>query len=602
MFTIEVALAVWICRDAANVTTYRLYLNTRADAAHSNAVERFDVEGSRVVPQVAVRDSHDRIEFPSGGGWPGTIRVEVRPAERARYELRWHDADSELVLARGESATPAEIAVAIPARRGSVDLINDGALAWIDPRIVTDLRVIKRAVALAMLIAVSIALWRRGPRRAPDRASRLAVYRLSAAAGGAAIALLGLEAGLRALGNRAPPPILLERHDLGEVRRDPRWEYTPRYGRRLRPLVSDVSEWRYGDIVRMGFVPAAASEGVVHHFAFQTDAEGFRNDRTRERIDVAALGDSFTDAMTLDNANAWPRLLERNTGLMVQNYGTAGFGPQQELRVLTDVALAHHPRVVVLAYFAGNDIFDAEAFDEYERSGGTVRRPDPGWPIRNVVSRADTWFVVSAWKAVRRWASNGARVEASAASPVRVPPAADPHAPAFDRGMFSIPVNGRPLRWAFMPPYLNTLRMSRQDLTARTGWPLTKRAIGAMRDVSRDAGAELVVMFLPMKSQIYLPIVASALPQADVVRALRYSLPDGDIDVAAMLKNRRAQNDMLRAFCLDSGIRFVDMTDVLEARVQKGENVYFPDESHLNESGHAIVAAELAAFLRVRAP
>jgi len=72
--------------------------------------------------------------------------------------------------------------------------------------------------------------------------------------------------------------------------------------------------------------------------------------------------------------------------------------------------------------------------------------------------------------------------------------------------------------------------------------------------------------------------------------------------VAAMLKNRRAQNEMLRAFCLDSGIRFVDMTDVLEARVHEGENVYFPDESHLNEVGHAIVAAELAGFLRVRAP
>ena len=34
------------------------------------------------------------------------------------------------------------------------------------------------------------------------------------------------------------------------------------------------------------------------------------------------------------------------------------------------------------------------------------------------------------------------------------------------------------------------------------------------------------------------------------------------------------------------------------ARVQSGENVYFPDESHLNEAGEAVLADTLAAFLK----
>ena len=98
----------------------------------------------------------------------------------------------------------------------------------------------------------------------------------------------------------------------------------------------------------------------------------------------------------------------------MQNYGTAGFGPQQELRVLTDYALAHRPRVVVLAFFAGNDLFEAEFFDDYERSNGAIRRPDPGWPIKAVVSRADTWFVASAMHVARRWVSSRGRAEAKA--------------------------------------------------------------------------------------------------------------------------------------------------------------------------------------------
>ena len=105
------------------------------------------------------------------------------------------------------------------------------------------------------------------------------VVQKTALAGGIAVRLLTLEIGLRALGDRVPSGIASERHDLGEVRQDPRWEDTLRFGRRLRPRVDAVNEWRYGDIVRMGYVPAAVSDGVLHRFAFQTDDEGFRNAR-----------------------------------------------------------------------------------------------------------------------------------------------------------------------------------------------------------------------------------------------------------------------------------------------------------------------------------
>src|SRR4030095_5372047 len=166
--------------------------------------------------------------------------------------------------------------------------------------------------------------------------------------------------------------------------------------------VDDMSEWRHGDIVRMGFNPAAVSDGVLRRFRFQTDREGFRNARTRGRIDVAALGDSFTDAMTIEDASAWPSLIEQTTGLAVQNYGTAGFGPQQELRVLMYYARANPPKMAVLSTSAGNDIFEAEAFEDYERSNGTIHKPDPGWPIKGVVSRADTLHGASAFHAAQR--------------------------------------------------------------------------------------------------------------------------------------------------------------------------------------------------------
>ena len=174
-----------------------------------------------------------------------------------------------------------------------------------------------------------------------------------------------------------------------------------------------------------------------------------------------------------------------------------------------------------------------------------------------------------------------------------------PQTDPFDRGMFMLPVQGHVLRWAFMPPYLNTLNFSERDLAARQGWRLTREAVSAMRDASRASGAEFVVMFLPFKSQIYLPLLDEAMGRDRLSEALHFYLTDspGPPDVTSMLRNRRAQNNLMRSFCDEAGIRLLDTTDALEQRVRAGVNVYFPDESHLNETGHAVVAETLKRFL-----
>src|SRR5204862_4323398 len=147
-------------------------------------------------------------------------------------------------------------------------------------------------------------------------------FKVAAATLSLATALLASEAALRALGELTPSGIASERHDLGEVTRDPRWIDSPRYGRRLRAGVNALNEWRHGDIVRMGYIPTPATGGALRRFTFQTDTEGFLNPGVRERFDVAALGDSFTDAMTMTVEASWPARLERTLGMTVQNYGT----------------------------------------------------------------------------------------------------------------------------------------------------------------------------------------------------------------------------------------------------------------------------------------
>jgi len=588
LLSISVLAALLIIRNWAYVTTYRLYVAHRVDRAmHSTASQRFDVEGGRVSPQIVVHDD-DAVSFGASDRHPSTLYAGIRADRSAEFEVRWSDGVAKRVITSGTAGGSSEIVAPIPAGPGTVTFVNHGAITWVDPRLVRDLRIWPYAIALVISIVGLISISRETGRRAPLRAG------VAVASG--IVALVSAEGGLRLLGDHLPAGIAAERHDLGEVHQDERWVDTPRYGRRFRANVSVVNEWRYGDIVRMGFIPPDVSDAVLHRFPFRTDREGFRNDRTRDRIDVAALGDSFTDGMTLSAEDGWTRRLEALTGLAVQNYGTAGFGPQQELMVLKEVAIGHRPRIVVLGFFAGNDIFDAEAFDEFERSGNP--RALAGWQIKDVVSRADTWFLVSALHAAASWTTTQQRVEARA--PVEQPSAVATSGPdrvTFDRGMFTAVVSGSRMRFAFMPPYVNTLTFSERELTERDGWRLTRESLIEMRDAARRAGSEFVVMFLPFKSQVYLPWLRTHVSDDELVRSLRFYLPDRMPDIDAVMKNRLAQNRMMRAFCEANGISLLDATDALQARFLTGANVYFPDESHLNETGHAIVADALAQFL-----
>jgi lysophospholipase L1-like esterase len=428
-----------IVRHWAYVTTYRLYLDDHAGATEqSTASQQFDIEGRRVVPRIVTRGA-DRLEFRSRAGQRSTIHADLRPAGRVAYAIEWRDGAEARTLASGTADAATPIACAFPTGTGIVALTADGPVTWVDPRITRDLRIGRHLLWLALFIACSLAWHRRavdGDGRPPGW-TRVAWFKAATFSASTLAAVVLAEASLRAMRERVPSGVAALRHDLGEVTRDPRWDDSPRYDRRMRPRVDAINEWRHGDIARMGFIPTAIAPGTLHRFRFVTDAEGFRNPAVRERFDIAALGDSFTDAMTMAVEESWPSQLERRLGASVQNYGTAGFGPQQELLVLKDYVAAHQPARVVLAFFAGNDLFDAEAFDEFERSGGRTARAAPGWRIKDVFTRADTWYVVSALTAGTTWLSQAQ--PAAHAEAVRLheesPADAGVAVPQFDRGM-----------------------------------------------------------------------------------------------------------------------------------------------------------------------
>ena len=398
-----VASTLWMFKEWAYVATYRLYLEHRVDdAPRSTARQRFDLDASGVIPRLILRD--ERVSFSAAVGWDSIIRAGIAAPAGGGYEIHVKQA-AGTVVCKGEVVEPVEVVCPFPGGKGLVEVVSRGEVTWSDLRVQRNL-VIGPQLWLLFGFVSAWTLWtwarhRLQPslstlERRQDRRAGMAALTVCTSIG---IALLMLEAGLRAGAGRLPAISSL-RHDLGEPTEDPRWQATARYGRRLAANVGSApNQWVDGDIIRMGFVPPVMSEGRVHRYSLHTDSEGFRNAVTRSTIEIAALGDSFTDALTMAAEDAWPAQLERRLGVAVQNYGTAGFGPQQERLVLEDFALRRHPRVVVLAFFAGNDFRDAERFEEFERGDRTVTQPSLGWPIRDVVIRADSWYLTSALQA-----------------------------------------------------------------------------------------------------------------------------------------------------------------------------------------------------------
>jgi hypothetical protein len=91
---------------------------------------------------------------------------------------------------------------------------------------------------------------------------------------------------------------------------------------------------------------------------------------------IAVLGDSFAEAMQVDQEEAFWAVMARNLRdcgdlhgrqLEVINFGQAGFGTTQELLALRHRVWKYSPEVVLLAFFTGNDVADnSPAFMQFE--------------------------------------------------------------------------------------------------------------------------------------------------------------------------------------------------------------------------------------------
>jgi hypothetical protein len=88
------------------------------------------------------------------------------------------------------------------------------------------------------------------------------------------------------------------------------------------------------------------------------DAAGWRNATRPDDATVVAIGDSQTYGSETSRADAWPQLAEKQSGIPFYQLAIGGYGPVSYWK-LVDEALPLAPDWILVAFYDGNDFYDA---------------------------------------------------------------------------------------------------------------------------------------------------------------------------------------------------------------------------------------------------
>jgi hypothetical protein len=355
--------------------------------------------------------------------------------------------------------------------------------------------------------------------------------------------------------------------------------------RRVRAFIDETYDLRQSDgdlnyYMRGKIVPLSPDQNhVIAHVHMTTDAHGFRNSPPEKaRYGIVALGDSFTKASGV--ASSWPQKLAEYTGSDVLNLGEVGFGPQDELKVLQQYGLKKQPQWVILAYFEGNDLYDAASYEQ--ANPFIVLRFG-----RYILDRS-----IDAWNE-----SRSGKASAIVISNYLYP--------------IPIPINHKDLEMTFFSYYISWLSVNRETLETSQDYRLAKETILKIRNLSETAETHFLLVYVPSKEHIYLPYVKDA----DIRARVFSDVPTIELDKAGFLQftNEKAtpeltrkhiddQANLLADFAAANHIRFLNLTPVFQEEADTGAQLYYPFDTHWNQLGHDLAAETIYNYIEEMLP
>ncbi len=334
--------------------------------------------------------------------------------------------------------------------------------------------------------------------------------------------------------------------------------------------------------LRAGADGVFTAEGVAE---FRINSAGWREReiaaaKPANTLRVAVLGDSFTAAFHVPMDSSFTRVLEDELArsassqaprVEVLNFGVPGFGTGQALQALRHYVRDYEPDIVLLAFFAANDVADnsralsGAAYRPYfvERDGELI--------LDDSFLRDPAYLSRSDWKAKAFIAmSDYSRIVQIAAELRRGRRVAGQTEQVQDRRRAGL---------------TSTIYAEPQTDVWRDAWRVTERLIVTMRDEARAQGAKFGVVQIADAIQVH--------PELAERREFMTSLG---------LKDLSYPGARIKEACARAGIPCLDLARPMgDSAAAQGVHYHGFDESlgggHWNEAGHRVAGRVIAQWL-----
>lgn len=309
----------------------------------------------------------------------------------------------------------------------------------------------------------------------------------------------------------------------------------------------------------LGFVYPANYRGRFYRpgddfaFTYTTDEHGFRNPSPwPERAEIVVLGDSMAFSYGVDDEEAWTTLLaDQLPAARIINLGLIGGAPQQYFRIYETFGQALRPDLVLFCLFPGNDLADAGRFDAWLRAGSPGNyeiwrhsRDEAPAPT-NIRELLELSYLVTFLRHARNTASSqlsGKTIDFPDGEQLQLAPAV----------------------------YARNETLAQPD---HRSFGLVLDAIQRTRALAEQNGSRFLVLLVPTKEEVYLPLVDEPSPPAAAPFAAQFA---------------------------SDGVPYLDLTPYLQARARAGERLFFEVDGHPNAAGYRVIAEAVLNLLADR--
>jgi hypothetical protein len=276
-------------------------------------------------------------------------------------------------------------------------------------------------------------------------------------------------------------------------------------------------------------------------------------------VDAVVVGDSFSFCYT-EYESCWVRRLESERGMSVVNLGQVATGSISRLNLLNTFGLPYEPAVVIWQWY-GNDFNDD--FGMFQMTSGMEIEADPvARPARRLVGgQLGHWLETNSavyWIA-QTFASSREELY------------------KYERFVDPYSVDDDGFTFTFGRPYiLKAFDLDNEN--NQHGKALTQEILLKAKQDLDALGIHLVVVLIPSKEEVYERWTTAFLG-VDRMR----SLGEG--------------RELMVDFCAEHALACLDTTGALRSSAERGMHVYWPDDTHLNVLGNALVADAVWHFL-----